>query len=64
MEAVIGYGRNPGPGLGLGAVVIPVGKGEIVLLAISGLNRGFINGDAKSFQPVTAKRMVYNALHR
>jgi hypothetical protein len=63
MEPVIGYGRNPGPSLGLGAVVIPVEKGKIVLLAVNGLNAGFINGDGKAFQPVTAKRIVYNALH-
>ncbi|HVE16177.1 MAG TPA: malectin domain-containing carbohydrate-binding protein [Chthoniobacterales bacterium] len=63
MEPIIGYGKNPGPGLGLGAVTIPVGKGQIVLLAVSGLNAGFIDGDAMAFQPVTAKRIVYNALH-
>lgn len=63
MEAVIGYGKNPGPSLGLGAVVIPVGQGKIVMLAVNGLNAGFIDGDAKAFQPITAKRIVYNALH-
>jgi beta-galactosidase len=62
MEAAIGYGKNPGPSLGLGAVVIPVEKGRIVMLAVNGLNEGFINGDAKSFQPITAKRIIYNAL--
>jgi hypothetical protein len=63
MEAVIGYGKNPGPGLGFGAVVIPVGQGKIVMLALGGLNAAFIKGDPKGFQPVTAKRIVYNALH-
>jgi hypothetical protein len=29
IEAVIGYGKNPGPNLGLGAAVIPYGQGEI-----------------------------------
>ncbi|MGA3171506.1 MAG: malectin domain-containing carbohydrate-binding protein [Chthoniobacteraceae bacterium] len=62
MEAVIGYGKNPGPGLGFGAVVIPVGKGEIVLLGIGGLYDAFAYGDPKGFDPVTAKRIVYNAL--
>jgi hypothetical protein len=62
MEGVIGYGKNPGPGLGFGAVVIPVGQGQIVLLAIGGLSDAFVNDDAKGFDPVTAKRIVYNAL--
>ena len=64
MEAVIGYGKNPGPGLGFGAAVVPVEKGKIVFLAVSGLARGFIDGDPKAFQPITARRMVYNALHQ
>ncbi len=62
MEAVVGYGKNPGPGLGLGAVVVPLGQGQIVFLAIPGLNAAFISGDAKEFHPVTAKRIIYNAL--
>ena len=62
MEGVIGYGKNPGPGLGFGAVVIPVGQGKIVMLALGGLNAAFIKGDPTGFHPVTAKRIVYNAL--
>ena len=63
MEGVIGYGKNPGPNLGFGAVVVPVDKGQIVLLAMGGLYAAFADDDAKGFAPVTAKRMVYNALH-
>jgi hypothetical protein len=63
LEAVIGYGKNPGPGLGLGAAVVPYGKGEIVLLTIPGLNSGFVDANAKVFQPITARRIIYNALH-
>jgi hypothetical protein len=63
MEAVIGYGKNPGPNLGLDAVVIPVGQGQIVLLALSGLSDAFIDGDPKGFALPTAQRMIYNALH-
>ena len=63
MEAVIGYGKNPGPDLGLGAVVIPVGKGEIVVLAVNGLNSGFTDDNANAFQPLAARRIIYNALH-
>jgi beta-galactosidase len=62
MEAVVGYGKNPGPGLGLGAVVIPVGQGQIVMLALSGLTSSFINQDPRGFQPVVASRIIYNAL--
>jgi len=63
MEPVIGYGMNPGPSLGFGSVVIPVGRGKIILLAIPGLNQAFIEEDPRGFQPVTARRIVYNALH-
>ena len=64
MEAVIGYGKNPGPGLGLGEAVVPVGQGQIVFIAVSGVASGFIKDDPKAFQPITAARMVYNALHQ
>jgi hypothetical protein len=64
MEAVVGYGKNPGPGLGFGAAVVPLGKGQIVFLCIPGLNAAFIDGDPKGFQPVAAKRIIYNALQR
>jgi hypothetical protein len=62
MEAVIGYGKNPGPNLGFGAVVIPVGRGQIVLLAMGGLTDAFVDDDPKGFVPAVAQRMVYNAL--
>jgi beta-galactosidase len=64
MEGVIGYGKNPGPSLGFGAVVIPVGQGQIVLLGMGGLSDAFISGDPTGFNPITATRIVYNALHR
>jgi hypothetical protein len=62
MEAVVGYGKNPGPSLGLGASVIPLGRGQIVFLCLPGLNSAFIDGNPKGFQPVAAKRIIYNAL--
>lgn len=62
MEAVIGYGKNPGPGLGFGAVVIPAGQGQIVLLAMGGLDAAFVDDDPTGFQPVVARRIIYNAL--
>jgi hypothetical protein len=62
LEAVVGYGRNPGPNLGLGAAVVPVGQGQVVFLAIPGLAKAFTDGDAHGFNPVTAKRLIYNAL--
>ncbi|HEX4084478.1 MAG TPA: malectin domain-containing carbohydrate-binding protein [Chthoniobacteraceae bacterium] len=64
IDPVIGYGKNPGPGLGLAAAVIPCGQGQIVLLAINGLNPAFVNNDPTGFLPVVARRIVYNALHR
>lgn len=63
MEAVVGYGKNPGPSLGLGAAVIPVGQGQIIFPGIPGLNAAFIDGNSKGFQPVAAKRIIYNALN-
>jgi hypothetical protein len=62
MEPVIAYGKNPGPGLGFDAVVIPVGRGQIVLLGLSGLDAAFIDESPAGFQPVSAKRIIYNAL--
>jgi hypothetical protein len=62
IQPVIAYGKNPGPALGLAAAVIPVGHGQIVLLALPGLNAAFEQGDPDGFQPVSAARIVYNAL--
>jgi hypothetical protein len=62
LDAVVGYGKNQS-GLGIGAAVLPVGQGQIVLLGIGGLNSAFINGDPKGFVPVVATRIVYNALN-
>ena len=62
MEPVIAIGMNHSPVFGYGAVVVPYGKGQVVLLAIPGLNPAFIEGDGSGFQPVTASRLVYNAL--
>jgi hypothetical protein len=64
IEAVIGYGKNPGPGLGLGVAVVPLGKGQIIFLGIPGLNAAFLDDNPKGFQPVAAKRMIYNALRQ
>ena len=62
IEAVVGYGKNQS-GVGIGASVLPVGHGQIVLLGIGGLNPAFIQGDPKGFVPVAATRIVYNALN-
>ena len=62
MEAVVGYGKNPGPSLGFGVTVIPLGRGQIIFLGIPGLNSAFIDDNPRGFQPVAAKRIVYNAL--
>ena len=62
IEAIVGYGKNPGPGLGFGAAIVPLGRGQIIFLCIPGLNSAFIDGSPKGFQPVAAKRIIYNAL--
>ncbi len=62
MEPVVAYGKNPGPGLGFNAVVVPVGQGQIVLLGLAGLDAAFIDDNPNGFQPVTARRIIYNAL--
>ncbi|HUB26289.1 MAG TPA: malectin domain-containing carbohydrate-binding protein, partial [Tepidisphaeraceae bacterium] len=62
VTAVVGYGRNHDPNIGIAAATIACGRGEIVLLALPGLMDSFMTGNADGFHPVTAKRLVYNAL--
>lgn len=62
VQAIIGYGRNHDPKIGVGAATIAYGKGQIVLLCLPGLSKAFAGNDASGFQPVTAKRLIYNAL--
>jgi hypothetical protein len=62
VEAVIGYGKDHNPNIGVAAATIECGRGQIVLLAIPGLMNSFLSGNADGFHPVTAKRVVFNAL--
>ena len=62
MEGVIGYGIHHDPRLGFGAAIIPYGKGKIVLFCIPGLAQSFVDGQPEGIDPVTATRIVYNAL--
>jgi len=62
VESVVGYGKNHDPNVGVAAAVIPCGKGELVLLGLPGLMDAFVNNVAGKFQPVTAKRLMFNAL--
>jgi hypothetical protein len=62
MEAVIGYGKDHDPNVGVAAATIECGQGEIVMLAIPGLMNSFLSGNADGFHPVTAKRLMFNAL--
>jgi len=64
VESVVGYGKNHDPNVGVAAAVIPCGRGEIVLLALPGLMDSFVTGAAGAFQPVTAKRLMFNALNK
>jgi hypothetical protein len=62
MEAVIGYGKDHDPNVGIAAATIECGRGEIVMLAIPGLMNSFLSGNADGFHPVTARRLMFNAL--
>lgn len=62
IEGVIGYGVNHEPHIGLGAAIVPYGKGQIVLFCIPGLAQSFVDGQPEGIDPVTAKRIVYNCL--
>jgi hypothetical protein len=62
MDVAVGFGRDHDPDLGIGAAVVPYGKGTVVLFCMPGLGRAFTDDDAHAFDPVTATRIVYNAL--
>jgi hypothetical protein len=62
VESVIGYGRNHDPNVGVAAAIVRCGRGKIVLLALPGLMDSFLNSASSKFQPVTAKRLMFNAL--
>jgi hypothetical protein len=64
VESVIGYGKNHDPNVGVAAAVVQCGKGKIVLLALPGLMDAFVSGASGKFQPVTAKRLMFNALNQ
>lgn len=64
VESVIGYGKNHDPNVGVAAAIIPCGQGKIVLLALPGLMDSFVSGASGKFQPVTAKRLMFNALNQ
>ena len=61
LESAIGYGKSGDPRIGLGAAVIPYGKGEIVLFDLPGLV-GALSGDASDIHPVVARRLLLNAI--
>jgi hypothetical protein len=63
VESVIGYGKDHDPNIGTAAAVVRCGRGKIVLLALPGLMDSFTGGASGKFQPVTAKRLMFNALN-
>jgi hypothetical protein len=63
VESVIGYGKDHDPNVGVAAAVVQCGKGKIVLLALPGLMDSFVSSASSKFQPVTAKRLMFNALN-
>jgi hypothetical protein len=64
VESVIGYGKNHDPNVGVAAAVVQCGKGKIVLLALPGLMDSFVGSASGKFQPVMAKRLMFNALNQ
>ncbi len=64
VESVIGYGKDHDPNVGVAATIIHCGRGKIVFLALPGLMDSFVSGDSGKFQPVTAKRLMFNALNQ
>ena len=63
LEAVVAFGRDHAVQVGLGAAVLPHGKGQVVLLDLQNLEPSFVNNRDLGFHPVTARRILYNALH-
>jgi len=64
VESVIGYGKDHDPNVGIAAAIVHCGQGKIVLLALPGLMDSFVGRDSNKFQPVTAKRLMFNALNQ
>jgi hypothetical protein len=64
VESVVGYGRNHDPNVGVAAAVVHCGRGKIVLLALPGLMDSFVSNGSGKFQPVTARRLMFNALNQ
>lgn len=56
--------RFPMPNVGVAAAIVQCGKGKIVLLALPGLMDSFVGGGSGRFHPVTAKRLMFNALNQ
>jgi hypothetical protein len=61
METVVGYGRDHDPHIGVGACVVPYGKGKIVIYCMPGLKRA-LKGDSNAPAKPMAIRMLANAL--
>ena len=64
VESVIGYGKDHDPNIGVAAAIIKCGRGKIVFLALPGLIDSFVNSASGKFQPITAKRLIFNALEQ
>jgi hypothetical protein len=62
VDAIVGYGKDHDPNVGVAAATIECGKGQIVLLAIPGLMNSFLSGSSGGFDAVTARRLMFNAL--
>ena len=61
LEVAVGFGESNDPRVGMGAVVVPHGKGQVVLFDLPGLV-GALSGDASDIHPVVARRLLLNAI--
>ena len=61
LEVAAGYGKFSDARVGMGAVVIPHGQGQIVLFDLPGLESA-LGGDAGDIHPVVARRLLLNAI--
>jgi hypothetical protein len=56
------HSHDPRLGFGFGVATITVGQGQIVVLCLPGLSRSIESGENQGIHPVSARRLLYNAL--
>lgn len=61
MEVLMGYSRDHDRNIGIGAAVIPYGKGRVVIISLPGFISA-VNGNGSRMNPEYARRLLFNAL--